>query len=422
MKQVTIDNLAPGMILAEDLTAQGRLLLPEGATLQAGHIKTFKAWGVSSAGIQTSEAAGETPEPSAEVDGTRFEQSRQLLKPLFSLTSGTCPVMTVLEELAVQRTAHRLAGGWNPPANWNGADCQHLPSMPAVGQSSRDLVRGEVQLAALPDVYLRIVQVLNAPTSNAGHIASVVSKDSSLAARLLKLVNSAFYGFPGRIDSIQRAVALVGGNELSTLALGVSMLRIFDDIPAEIFDMQGFWKHSIACGVLGRLLAAHKPGLSEEGFFVGGLLHDIGRLLLYRRAPQAAIASRKEAWARTIPLHQAERELLGYDHARLGAMLCQEWHLPKTLERMLGAHHRPVREHFAIEASIIHLADIMAQTLLCDQVTEVFIPPLQAEAWTSLGLSTEIFDAVFIQAEQQIDSVVSIFLDPPGSTEHRGAS
>ena len=120
------------------------------------------------------------------------------------------------------------------------------------------LVGEDTQLASLPNIFMEITDVLSDPRSSAINIANVISKDPSLSAKLLKIVNSAFYNFPSRIDTISRAVMIIGSKQLSALALGTSIIRIFQDIPSDLVNMKSFWEHSLACGIGARMIASYK--------------------------------------------------------------------------------------------------------------------------------------------------------------------
>jgi len=409
MSVVYTDNLKSGMTLGADVrTPNGRFLLPRGAVLQPVNIRTFKAWGVTEVEIVTFPDHATGPEqltPTPEL----LQLSRDYLEPLFAACNQDHPATRELYRLALQRTAKRFEAGWHPVAPTIPAAADEAFELP----SATKLVADQTQLASLPDVYYRIVETLNSPGSSASQIAEVVSRDPNLAARLLRLVNSAFYGFPVRIDSISRAVTLLGGNELSTLALGISLLKNFDTIPAGLIDMQAFWEHSIACGVITRLLAAHKPGLSAETFFVGGLLHDIGHLILLKHAPTAALQALQQAAFNRLPFFQAERQLLGFDHARLGMLLARDWRLPQSLEAMIGNHHQPGRGRYADEVCILHLADILAFFVNGGYLTHLLIPPLDSRAWEQLGFTPDILAPVLNQADRQVKEMLRLFLPSP---------
>ena len=168
----------------------------------------------------------------------------------------------------------------------------------------------------IPAVVFELNEVIANPLSSAEHIAEVVNRSPSLTALLLKIVNSSFYGFPSKIDKVSHAVTLIGTREISGLALGISILSIFKNIPKEIIDMYSFLKHSLACGILSRVLAAHLNSNQTEQLFVAGLLHDLGRLILYIHFPKESHNIITRSRNRSKLLFEEEKDYLGCDHVR----------------------------------------------------------------------------------------------------------
>ena len=138
---------------------------------------------------------------------------------------------------------------------------------------------------------MRAIDLINDPDASAAEIGDVISEDPALTARLLKIVNSAFYGFPSRIETVSRAITIVGTLELLDLILAASVVKAFSGIPSELVDMDQFWEHSLYTGVTARVLAGRHRAPDTERYFVAGLLHDIGALVLYRQLPRQSRAA-----------------------------------------------------------------------------------------------------------------------------------
>ena len=223
-----------------------------------------------------------------------------------------------------------------------------------------ELVARNVALVSLPEVCMQVQAMADSPHTTAADIGEVVSKDTALTARLLKLVNSAFYGMPRRIDTISRAVNLVGARELRNLTLAASAAEVFKDIPASVVDMPTFWQHSVYCGLVSRNLAQRCNVLHSERLFTAGLLHDVGRLLMFMKLPQEtgrAMQIRAESGREVC---EVEEELLGFDHTEVGQALLSHWNLPPNLCATVRYHHRPQEAHDAhLEAAILHIGDIV---------------------------------------------------------------
>lgn len=416
MGLVHIDSVVPGMTLASDLkTPEGRFLLPKGAVLKENIIKTCKAWGVRQAEIVGQDQEQLNEDRLARIDPEHLEKSWLLLSPLLRCADADHPAMGEIIRIAVERTARRLASGESFPVQDREELSLTAPPDPPLSledgvRAARNLVQGETSLISLPATFYKIMKVMESPYSSALHIAEVVGKDSSLAAKLLKLVNSAFYGFPSKVDSISRAVALVGTRELTSLALGISVITVFDGIPATVMDMEGFWKHSISCGVYASLIASSRQGRADERFFVAGLLHDLGRLLMVRKHPGFCLDALGMSRRQGVPAFMAEQRYFGYDHARVGGMLCKAWRIPATIEQMIRHHHDPFNSRHVVDASTIHLANSLAMVAGAGASGEGVLPPLQEAAWDCLKLNTSDLAPMVLQAQRQITEIQHIFL------------
>lgn len=267
-----------------------------------------------------------------------------------------------------------------------------------------ELVAAQVRLVSLPEVVTRVCELIADPRTSASDIGQVIGQDPALTARLLRVVNSPFYGFPSSIDTVSRAVTVVGTTELLDLVLAASVVRLFPGIPPELVDMDAFWRHSAYAGVVARVLAARRRMPNIERYFVAGLIHDIGSLVLYRAVPEQAAQALALARERELPLHLAEREIMGCDHAAVGAELMHAWNMPPVLEEAVGCHHEPQRAHaFPQETAIVHLADVISGALETPDAGSEQIPPLDPEAWDSAGFAVEALESIVTDADRQFE-------------------
>ena len=280
---------------------------------------------------------------------------------------------------------------------------------------ARDLMKGTLEIPSLPMIFTRIDEAVNNPRSSLADIGRVISEDSSLTARLLKIVNSAFYSFPSKIETISRAVTVVGTQQLRDLTLATSVMKLFQGIPPDLINMEAFWKHSIACGVAARVLAAHKREANIERFFVAGILHDIGRLVLCMKDPDWMRSALGRCHASCELLYKVEIEELGFDHASLGRVLLENWKLPASLVETVAYHHNPeAAARFPIEAAVVHLADIIAHAMQLGSSGERFVPPLSPLAWERAGMSAGQLPAAIEQIDRQYREAVE-WMAPEGS-------
>lgn len=262
-----------------------------------------------------------------------------------------------------------------------------------------DLVSGVVRLVSLPEVCIRVNEMLEDPKINANDIGKVISQDTGLTARLLKIVNSAFYGFPSRVETVSRAVTVIGLRELRGLVLAASAVEAFSKIPNDVLNMVKFWRHSVYCGVVAKILAQRCNVLHSERLFVAGLLHDIGKLIISHRLPNEAreiLRLQKETGLTDVEM---ERQVLGFDHAMVGGELLKVWQMPKTLMSAVRFHHDPQESDDAlIDVSLVHIANGL--TFIAEQGldAEIGSHDIGLYAWQTTGLDQSIMDDVFKEA------------------------
>ena len=213
-------------------------------------------------------------------------------------------------------------------------------------------------LVSPPGICLRLFELIHAPTTGVKDIAAVVGVDPNLTARLLRLANSSFYNFSRKIDTISRAVAVIGTSELYQLVLSVSAVKTFTSIPNELVGMETFWRHSVYTGLLARALAIRANVLHPERLFVSGLMHDIGSLVLYHQRPDAMRDILLVAEGDEEVLYQAELDRFKFSHASVAGYLMEQWQLPEELLDAVTWHHQPERaEKARMEAHILYLAN-----------------------------------------------------------------
>jgi putative nucleotidyltransferase with HDIG domain len=272
------------------------------------------------------------------------------------------------------------------------------------------LLRNQIKLPSLPTIFSQIVELMSDPNSSANDFSDVISKDPSLTARLLKIVNSVFYGYRSKVDTISQAVLIIGTNELYALCLSTSVLTMFKNIPSTLVNMTSFWKHSIGCGIVAKKIAAFKKEANLEKFFVAGLLHDIGRLIIYNELPGPAHKAISLAGQHNELLYNAETEILGFHHAKIGGRLMNKWKLPSKLDDMIQFHHHPENASEHSDTAIIHISDIIINALKFGSSGEQFVPPLNPIAWKTVGLPAGMLPEIVQETASDIDELSSILI------------
>jgi putative nucleotidyltransferase with HDIG domain len=404
MNAVLTDKLIPGQILAEEVRdINGRLLLAKGNQIQSNHIRIFKIWGISEVNVAGAASCKEEFDP--ELDSELLEKAQESMKIICRHVDLEHPAIKEIFKLAVQfRCRHDLV---EVESNLHITESE-LPHQAQKQNFIAELNNKKIILPEIPAVVFELNEVIGNPMSSAVQIAEVVNRSPSLTALLLKIVNSSFYGFPSEIDKVSQAVTLIGTREISGLALGISILSTFKTIPKEIIDMHSFLKHSLACGIFSRVIAAHLNSNQTEQLFASGLLHDIGRLILYIHFPKESHNTITRSRNRSKLLFKEETDYLGCDHAEVGKQLLKQWKLPLIIENCVFYHHNPSEAQQAVPATIVHLADIVVNSLGIGSSGEKFVPPLDSAAWENLEFPISSIEKVIGQATHQFKALETI--------------
>jgi putative nucleotidyltransferase with HDIG domain len=255
--------------------------------------------------------------------------------------------------------------------------------------SIRTTVEGITGLPTLPAVIDRISRLLQNPQTSAEEIGRAITVDQALAAKVLKLVNSAFYGFPGKIGTITHAVVILGFTTVKNVVLTASIFDIFHKKTQQFanFDIQKFWEHSIACGAAAQAIAKQIGNESKETCFIAGLIHDLGKLILCQHLPQELARIADNAAAKNILFYDSERELSDITHPEIGAILGARWNLPPELQQAILNHHNPSPSHSNyVIAAIVHCADVLIRALDYGNGGDSKIPVMAENVWRNLGL------------------------------------
>ncbi|WP_285907093.1 HDOD domain-containing protein [Pseudodesulfovibrio pelocollis] len=400
-----LDQLTAGMVLACDLKSEdGRLLFRGGTQLEERHVELLRRVGVTGAEV----------EPGPQTLGPeKLRQIEEYVRDFFLYANPDSPPIIAMFRMALEMTAEAVSRGWElPDANTRRAsNVEHMHDLFLRGLGTPEtIVKHETELASFPDIYFRIRQVLEDESASAERIAKVVGTDMSLSAKLIKLVNSPLYGLPQPLDSISRAVALVGAKELSILALGISAINYFRDIPPELVDMRTFWRHSITCGIFAKILAGTQIGLSPERCFTAGLLHDVGRLIMFKKLPYASTEAMLFARENSIPLVEAERAVMDFTHTDISRPLLEAWKFPEELSAMINYHHDPMDYPNPQESAVIHVADCLTNAVEIARGGMYVVPGVDERAWELLGLDAEaVLNSAAGQYCEQIDTIMEAF-------------
>jgi putative nucleotidyltransferase with HDIG domain len=272
-----------------------------------------------------------------------------------------------------------------------------------------DLVADE--MGSLPAVYFKLHRALENPEIGFAELAQIVGSDSSMASRLLRIVNSPFYGFSSKIETITRGLEIIGIAQLQHLVLATTVMKSFKGIPETLVNMDAFWRHSIAVGVSAQEIAAQKDMGNMERFFLQGMLHDIGKLILYKKLPEASAEVIRLAMETREESTKIENDIIGYDHAAVGEALLEKWNLPPALIEVVAYHHEPQNSanHF-FEAATICMANALAHEMGWSAGDHVHSKILTDKMLENLSLEKKDVEAIKLRTKKRFDEIVHIFL------------
>lgn len=276
-----------------------------------------------------------------------------------------------------------------------------------------ELVKGVGGLVTLPDVFIRINRLVEDPNSTITDIAKAVSQDPSFTVRLLRVANSPLYGLSSTVDTVSKAVAIIGTAQIRNLALSTSIASTFAGLPNDLVSMDNFWHHSLYCALNARILARQARRCDPEAVFTAGLLHDIGELVIFNRLSALA----KEVLMLVLdsgdelPVYEAEWQIMGFDHAQVGGELARQWHLPSMLEECIACHHSILEaQRHPREVAMVHIANVLALMAEVDTLESDDVQPIHPRAWEITGLDEDIVEPTVREAQEEIAEAEKLFL------------
>ncbi len=264
---------------------------------------------------------------------------------------------------------------------------------------------------SLPEVFLQINELTQDPNSTVADISRVAETDIGLSSRLLKIVNSPYYGFPSTIDSIPRAITIIGSQDLRDLTLATTTVDLFANKQHKQKHIRQMWHHSLYCAVNAKLLAEAIKQPHTERFFVSGLLHDIGRLILFQGIPEATHKAINQAAETGKDLLAIEHTLLGFTHTDIGCRIAHLWKLPDNIVETIAFHHTPEKaREYPLETAIIHIANHMANILDEDNSMTAQPKGISQQAWKTSGLNMDMVNDVLSIAPDRFAEIHALLM------------
>jgi HD-like signal output (HDOD) protein len=278
----------------------------------------------------------------------------------------------------------------------------------------KDLLASLGPLASPPEIYQKITRLMDDPETSFADIAAVLEIDTSLTARLLKIVNSPFYGMRSQIATVQRAITVVGTRELRDLVLGTVVMTVFSGLKNDFVSMDTFWRQSLRCAILARIFTSyHQDSDTADTLFTAGILHDIGHLIMYNKIPELVHETIVSSRFGNLPVHLAENHVIGFNYTDVGGELMSLWSLPEILRETVAMHQTPENaKNFPVETAIIHLASGLKMHEHIDMNTCEALLIENARALKLAGIRKDVFVDAMLLAEksyqQSLNELVNI--------------
>jgi HD-like signal output (HDOD) protein len=227
---------------------------------------------------------------------------------------------------------------------------------------AQEAVRSITTIATLPEVTAQIIATVEDPRSTAAQLHKIVAHDPALVTRILKVVNSSFYGLPGQIGSVERAIVLLGLNAVKNIAVAASLGQLFRGAKlCEGFTARDLWTHCIAVAVAAREMAKQMKAPIADEAFLAGMIHDIGILVAMQLWPEPLREVCETARRGDRPFREVEMQMLGLDHQYLGQALAEQWRFPRPCQLVAGYHHEPATlgDDNRLVVSLVYAADVI---------------------------------------------------------------
>ena len=414
MIQIPVSEATPGKKLAQAIyDKSGTVLFLSGEVLSKDMLSEIARLGIANIQIQEAPPSAAPATTAAETTDDMVELVNKLIAARFGTYNTNDPYIAMVRNLALERESRTLLSRHGKvPSSMPASTVPAFKTQNPGPVPMQQLLRASADLGTLPVVFHKLVAVINSPYASASDAANIISTDPALSVKLLRLVNSAFYGLPTKIDTIQRAVTLIGTGQLVMLAMGATLVTAFKGLPVSMVNMQSFWTHSLACGVAAKLISKCAKIQNNDSFFVTGLLHDIGRMMFYHRLPAQSFYMLTESRRRNVSLHELEKECLGFTHEVFGAALLREWGCPDELARRISVHHSQITATTSVENLIVPAANFLAQSLGYGSSGDQIVSYIPTTSWQRMNITPSLLPEIAAQMEEQVRALRSLLTHP----------
>ena len=272
------------------------------------------------------------------------------------------------------------------------------------------IMRTLEDLPPMHEVVMKAQEIMADPNSDIGDLATIIERDQSIAIRILKLINSAHYGLSGKVSSIKQACSLLGLRALQEVIITAAVSKVLErELKGYEFESGELWLHSVATGFCSRILAEKKNRELANDAYTGGLLHDVGKIIL-----DPYVLERKDAFDdfmkdETKMVLDAEKAILGFDHAEIASDICRKWHIPENVTLAIQYHHYPSLSEGSELAHIVHAADYLVRLSGLGYEDDDLMYELEEGAREFLSFKQENFSAITFQVLEYVQKLQSAY-------------
>ncbi|GEM_PF-228556 len=428
MREVATYELRPGGRLALPIVAPNGQVLVEGQTtitppliaaLIRGAVRSVWLEDGEPGGPVTAAPAGDEPVPAATAADGEAEFDRYHHWRFAGAIEE--PLMATMAEVSAGLLRHRggVPGAHHPVSPRDGRQSAPAAAPTVFGGGKKVLsLRSNLatvlsdpdQLPTVPAIYHRLAQIIDDPKTTVNEVSDVVGSDPVCASRVLRLVNSPFYGMRGQVTTVSQGVKLLGFETVRSLVLAITSEGVFGGQKgANARTAEQLWYHSIGVGVAARVIAKQRKVVDPELAFIAGLLHDIGKIVLLRCAPEALSETMEAAAVEQIAFIEAENKVCGINHTRVGGMLGERWGFPPNLVEATTLHHRPDQAKVHPElAAVVHVADSIGRALDIGSGGDALAPPLHRSARALLKLDSARLTDIMLNVDEDYPNVKAL--------------
>ncbi len=279
-------------------------------------------------------------------------------------------------------------------------------------------------LPTLPSVVLKVNQILMDNSATIDSVCEIVGRDPALTSKVLRLANSSYYGLSYHVDTLARAITVLGFNTIRSLATTVSVFKIFGRDMVDSFDLKGLWHHSLGCAIASKALVNRMDTELQEKAFICGLIHDIGKVVIAQNLSEETTEVLRRLEDSNAPdMAEIEKELIGFTHPEVGALIAEKWHFPKEFSEAIRLHHclgvlgsggepsgadgMEKEEESALLAYAVYAGNQVAKNLDLGNSRDKRVKEIQPLVWETLGLSEKELPELFAKIKEDFSAVVN---------------